>query len=301
MRKSLMEVSENIFKRAYWFIKSSLILDIGFLKVSKWPLFKRFQFIFIKYLEIAYLGLGIHKFKLGESYVDLFGKKIFYDSPYGIAGYQSMLARHQKMLLENNVVNVHTIVDVGANVGFFSMMVRDLFPKSNIYSIEPVPQIFECLKKNLNDEQSKVFNLAISNASAKVKMSFRKNESAFSHVIRNSEIDKSSESEIMDVEAVTLDVFCLRNGINNIDILKIDTETFELEVLEGAKETLTKTRLLHIEISIKDNDRYTFSQINSLLFSAKYNFQLVAFRNFTDKGDGPIPVGDFLYENLMVK
>lgn len=303
----------NIFKKAHlvrlrrwaakacWFVKSSLTLDIGFLKVSRWSLFRKFQFIFIKYLEIICLNLGAHKFKLGKSFVNLFGCKVFYDSPYGIAGYQSMLARHQKMILENNITNIRTIVDVGANVGFFSMMVRDLFPGSNIYAIEPVPQIFECLQKNLNDKLSRVFNLAISNSNTKVKMSFKKDESAFSHVIRDSETNKFGESEIIDVEAMTLDTFCIKNRINNIDILKVDTESFELEVLEGADDSLSKTRFLHVEISIKDNDRYTFSRINSLLFSKEHNFQLVSFRNFTGKGDGPIPVGDFLYRNLMVK
>ncbi len=296
-----MEVSENIFKNAYWFVKASLILDVGFLRVSRWSLSRKLQFIFIKYLEIIYLGLGIHKFELGKSFVNLFGHKLFYDSPYGIAGYQSMLSRHQKMILENNIIDVRTVVDVGANVGFFSMMVSDLFPKAEIYAIEPIPQIFQCLKRNLGNGKCKFINLAISNTNAKVKMYFKKDESAFSYVIRNPELSKLNESEIVTVEAITLDVFCVRNGINKMDILKIDTESFELEVLEGAKDTLSKTRFLHIEISIKDNDKYTFSQINSLLFSTKYNFQLVSFRNFTDRGDGPIPVGDFLYENLMVK
>ena len=296
-----MEVNKNVFKNAYWFVKSSLILDIGFMKVSRWSLFKKLQFIFVKYLEITMLVLGIRKFELGKSFVSLFGRKVFYDCPYGIAGYQSMLARHQKMLLENDISDVRTVVDVGANVGFFSMMVRDLFPKSNIYSIEPVPQIYECLKKNLNDEQSRVFNLAISNINTKVKMSFKKDESAFSHIVRDSELSKLNEPGIIEVEAVTLDSFCIKNGINNIDILKIDTESFELEVLEGASASLSKTRFLHLEISIENNDRYTFSQINSLLYSTNYNFQLISFRNFTDKGDGPIPVGDFLYRNLMVK
>ena len=289
------------FRKAYWFVKSSVALDVGFLKVSRWPLFKKLQFIFVKYLEIIRLISGVHKFRLGESYVNLFGSKVFYDSPYGIAGYQSMLARHQKMVLESNIANVYTILDVGSNVGFFSMMIRNLYSKSNIYAIEPVPQIFECLRKNLNDNLSRVFNLAISNTNAKVKMSFKKDESAFSHVIRDSELSKLNESNIIEVEAVTLDFFCIKNGISNIDVLKIDTESFELEVLEGAKNTLSKTRFLHIEINIKDNDRYTFSQINGLLFSDKYNFQLISFRNFTDKGDGSIPVGDFLYKNLMIK
>ena len=51
---------------------------------------------------------------------------------------------------------------------------------------------------------------------------------------------------------------------------------------------------------MEGNENYTFSEINSLLFSEDFNFQLLYFRNYTDKGVGPLPVGDFLFKNVIL-
>jgi len=133
----------------FWFVKTSLSLDFSFFKVSSWSLFRKIEFLFVKYREIFLLKMGIKKFKLGINSVRLFGRNIFYDSPYGIAGYQRMLTSHQKMLKDEGIKDLNTVIDVGANVGFFSMMIRDRFPGAKIFAIEPIPTIFDCLKKIL--------------------------------------------------------------------------------------------------------------------------------------------------------
>lgn len=284
----------------FWFIKSSISLDLSFWRVSDWNFWQKSEFLFKKYLEIILLQFKLHKFKLGKSFVTLFKKKIFYDSPYGLAGYQSMLARHQKMMKYAQIKKTEIVIDVGANVGFFSMMIRDRFPEAKIYAIEPIPQTFTCLKKNLSGNSDQVFNLALSNKNGLEKIGFNELESANSHVLL-SERQKDSADEIVKVRAETLDQFCADNDIDSVDILKIDTESFEAHVLQGARKILGKTRYLHLEITIENNKNYSFSQINSLLYSKDFNFQLVCFRNYSDKGDGPIPVGDFLYRNLIFR
>ena len=252
---------------------------------------KKLEFLAKKYIEIILNLAGIKKFKLGESKLSLFGKSVYYDTPYGLAGYQSMLVRHQKMLKTANLRNVATVVDIGANVGFFSLLARDLYPDAAIYAIEPLPAAYICLKKNLTDPKDKLYNTAVSDKSG-LEYIHAGESSAFSSVT------KIPQPGDIKVPATTLDEFCVQQNINRIDLLKIDTESFEASVLMSAEETLTKTRYLHLEISIENNTNYTFSQINSLLYSEKYNFQLLNFRNFTDKGSGPIPVGDFFYINL---
>ncbi|MFH1566241.1 MAG: FkbM family methyltransferase [bacterium] len=282
-----------------WFIKSSILLDILFLITSNWELRKKLEFIYKKYWEIFLLISGIKKFEFGKNFVNLFGNKIFYDSPYGIAGYQSMLARQQGMFKSIGLKDVKTIVDIGANVGFFSMMLRELYPDSKIYAVEPVPKIFENLEKNLNFSQDNVFNMAMSDKCGFVKMIFDERKSAFSHVINSKGCKKRGDTgEIVTVSSITLEKFCKQNSINFIDVLKIDTEGFEANVLRGAKNILSKTRYLHIEISLENDTKYTFSEINSLLYSNNYNFQLLFYRNFSGKGYGTITVGEFLYKNI---
>lgn len=288
----------KLLKHFLQLIKSSLILDVKFLKVSKWSLKKKIIFLFKKYRLQFLIITGSRRFKLGESFVDLFGRKFFYDTPFGLAGYQSMLTRLQNMMNIAKMKEIKTVVDVGANVGQFSMMINDRFPLAQIYVIEPVPKTLMALRKNLGDNPNvKILTKAISDFNGTNKIEFNEQNSLTSRFIG----DLGTLLEKIDVETQTLDSFIEENNIDIIDVLKIDVETYEKKVLAGGASALEKTHYIFIEISIDGNNNYTFCELTGLLFSNNYNFQLVAFRNYSDLGEGKMPVGDFLFENVMFK
>ncbi len=271
-----------------WLIKRSIDLDLRLIKVSNWSNSRNAQFIFCKYFLL--LKHLFAKFKFGKSSIHLFGEKIYYDSPYGLADYQSMLCRHQEWLKIGNVENSKVIIDVGANFGFFSKMVRSLYPSSKIYAIEPVPAVYNLMSKNFNgDQNTMLFNFAVSNKKGRQRMIADEKDYL---------ISKFSNNGNFNIDTNTLDNFIHEQKINDIDILKIDVETFENLVLLGAKQTLAKTKYLFLEITIKNNSNYTFSSLISLLYSKKYNFQLVAFRNYADVGDGEMTIMDCLFKNV---
>lgn len=49
------------------------------------------------------------------------------------------------------------------------------------------------------------------------------------------------------ISVTTLDNFCNKNSIDQIDFLKIDTEGFELEVLLGAKKMLSEEQIRYVQ------------------------------------------------------
>lgn len=204
-----------------WFIKQSLSLDVRFLRVSRWGIGKKVEFLTKKYWLI--FKHYYHKFFLGKSWVYLFGSKVFYDSKFGIAGYQRILSCHQDLLCIAGIKSAKIIVDVGANVGFFSKLCRELFPNSRIYAIEPIPQINSCLKRNFaGDVNTTLSDVAISDVAGKTSMNFNDELSSISSFNKNGNIIVKTE---------TLDDLIKRNGIDHIDILKIDVEMFEAHVL----------------------------------------------------------------------
>ena len=76
-----------------------------------------------------------------------------------------------------------------------------------------------------------------------------------------------------------LDNFFAENKIQSIDILKIDTEGFELQVVEGAKETLNKTKIIVIEFQLHDMYLdYNSKKIEDLLIEK--NFFLIKSLKF---------------------
>jgi len=176
----------------------------------------------------------IRPFSLGHDSVTVSGERIFYDSPFGIAGYQRVLTTTQHLLDIAGIRSANVVVDVGANVGFFSLMAGKRFPGARIVAIEPVPQIFDCLAHNLGDRPNTVLlNVAVSDSAEAVQMSFSPMNSAVSKVTSSGEVS---------AEARTLDDVAQEYGLETVDLLKVDTETFEAHVLRGARRVLESTR-----------------------------------------------------------
>jgi len=279
-------------KKIVWFIKQSLMLDYKFMETSKFNIVDKSKFLLIKYFLI--LKHLFKNFELGKDFCFFNGKKIFYDSKFGLAGYQRILCTHQNLIKLAQINNVKVVIDIGANVGFFSKLCRFLFPESKIFSFEPIPQTYTCLYKNFkSDKNTYVYNLGISDFNGKSKMNFNSQNSAVSQITINGNIK---------VYVNKLDDFVKNNNIEYIDILKIDTESFESHVLRGAHRALSKTKYIFMEITMEANNyNYTISSLLKLLSSSKFDFQLIAFRNYADKSEGEMPIMDALFKNIRIK
>lgn len=276
--------------KIFWFVKQSIVLDFKFLKVSQWILDKKVVFLFKKYSIL--LKHFFISFTPGKDSGYFFGQTLFYGSRFGFADYQAILARHQKLIAIShlNIKKKSVVVDVGAHVGFFSKLARDLYPHSLIYAIEPVPIIFYCLAKNfLEDKNVYLYNIAISDKTKKVTMKFN---------AERTETSKISKTGNIHIQAKSLDDFIKEQNIKRIDLLKIDTEGFEELVLSGAYKALSITKYLFIEVTIKDNPHYTLSSLMSHLYSKDFNYNLLAFRNFGDTSEGKVPLLDCLMKNV---
>jgi len=64
------------------------------------------------------------------------------------------------------------------------------------------------------------------------------------------------------------------------------------------KKTLAMTKYLFIEITLENNKNYTISSLLKLLSNDRYDFQLVAFRNYSDVSEGKITILDGLFKNI---
>ena len=72
----------------------------------------------------------------------------------------------------------------------------------------------------------------------------------------------------IEVETSTIDNICIRNNINKIDVLKIDTEGSELNVLRGATKMLKNTKIILVEIlDEKKNYNEKYKKVCDLLGS----------------------------------
>lgn len=263
-------------------------LDALHVRHGCWTLREKIVFILQKYVLI-----GKHlfvPFRLGQTSTRVGGKTVFYDSRFGLAGYQRQLSSQYNLLKLARIRDPRMVIDCGANVGYFSMMLKEAHPHAWIHAFEPAPLTFECLAKNVKAYSDiEIHQVALSDQIGTARMEFSE---------EHSEVSRLSLDGNVEVSTDTLDHFVEAHGIEHIDVLKIDTEGHELQVLRAGKKALALTDHLCIEVTIEDNPGYTVSSLFGSLVGDGYNFQLVGFRSFTGKAEGALPAMDCILVNI---
>lgn len=147
--------------------------------------------------------------------------------------------------------------DIGANEGQTAKKLRRYFPNAAIYCFEPVKKTYELLSKNLDGYPNiHIYNLAMGAKKGEVEIFHREHSEWNSLVGSLNEHAKNTgaTSELIMVD--TIDNFVSQKSIAKIDILKSDTEGFEIEVLQGAKYCLEHQLIdfLYVEVGFNKQD-----------------------------------------------
>jgi FkbM family methyltransferase len=149
---------------------------------------------------------------------------------------------------------VSCCLDVGANIGQTAKKLRDYYPHSTIYCFEPVSATYESLREATGgDGKIQCFRYAVSNKSEeKVRIHLHPDSQCHSLGVSP---DSTGVTEL--VESITVDSFRKANHIPIIDLLKSDTEGFDLDVLQGARESLCAglVRAVYVEVCFEPSDR----------------------------------------------
>ena len=149
--------------------------------------------------------------------------------------------------------DVKLVVDVGAFTGHYSYIALNRYPRANVIAYEPTSCSANTYEANhLPGGRAKLYRAAVSNHSGKAKIHITSTGAANSLDIQSVEHKRQNPHVVEEgfelVPIVTLDETLPSSQI--IDIMKIDVEGFELNVLEGGKSSLSRTKFLIIEISL---------------------------------------------------
>jgi FkbM family methyltransferase len=237
--------------------------------------------------------------KLSYIYVFIFGRKkmqflndIFLSLTLNAKGYKnygSFKETGEEKFIKKISDDLFFCIDIGANIGKYTeLLLKETAAK--IIAFEPLPDAYLDLKKielsNLN--RLKVFNQAIGEKNEFLELNYasRKSEKAsFSdHLEKISFYDFHNNKKIK-MKILTLDTFIEENlddfNQQKIDLIKIDTEGFELEVIKGATKTIKKMSPKYIQLEFnwhqlfKKQNMYSFSE-----FLKNYEvFQILPYGN----------------------
>lgn len=195
-----------------------------------------------------------------------------------------------------------TVVDIGANIGLFSLFVMSRCKNPKIYAFEPAPVVYDLLKANCDAYGSNVraVNFGVSDKPKTATFTFYEKSSVFSGfhpdetedreaiqtVVRNMLESKSVPGESVDEYVSELTAGRLRrrtqecrltsvsdiireNQIDKIDLLKIDAEKSELDIIKGIEDH-DWPKIDQIVIEIHDCTHEAVKRIEDLLIERGY-------------------------------
>ncbi len=134
-----------------------------------------------------------------------------------------------------------TFIDVGANVGFYSLLALDrVGPTGNVYSFEIDPRPLRCLRKTVAAHG--ITNLHVVEAAVSDKNGVLSYSPKAEH--GHNQIDLTGRIRGPTIRSVRLDDWLQENGVSRVDVIKVDVEGAEKFVLAGAKNTIAKFKPL---------------------------------------------------------
>ncbi len=128
-----------------------------------------------------------------------------------------------------------TIIDLGAHIGIFSILIGSKFPNAKIYAIEPLKKNFELLieQTKINKTNIKPIKIAITNKKGQAKLYCGR------HSARGS-LYRKEGNNYESVETTTLKNFFKKENIKKCDLLKIDIEGGEYPTLYSTPKKIFK-------------------------------------------------------------
>jgi len=170
--------------------------------------------------------LGIHLPDYDTHFERMLDKSLKKDK---VVRYQWRVRDHAISMLKQK----RFALDIGANVGLWTMDLVKEF--EHVHSFEPVADFRNCLFKNTATDNFTVHPIALGESESEIDMIITPENTGHSH-INPTTMGKGK------IPMRTLDSF----EFDQIDLIKVDCEGYEVPILKGAKETIMRNRPIMI-------------------------------------------------------
>lgn len=190
-------------------------------------------------------------------------------------------------IFEDIIKDKRCFLDIGSNIGYYSLLASLSNPNICVIAFEPAigPKYYldKNIKLNKVENQIKSFDIALSNSSGIIDF-YEVENIKYKNLKYNLAGEgnagtktKSRNFKKRQVLSTTLDQFVKQHNLDNIDIIKLDTEGTEIDILNNGKntiinnqpiiicETLFNTTEKELEDFFKPLDYLFFNHMNNKL------------------------------------
>ncbi len=195
--------------------------------------------------------------------------------------------------------SINTVFDVGANTGQTVEWIRGFLPNTSIFCFEPIEDTFKKLKTNVaSDKKVRIEQIAFGNTPGK-KIVRLFEDFSYLNSLREDLMNADQYAKTEEITIYTIDQYCSERGIIHIDFLKIDTEGYEIQVLEGA-EKLLSTRgisMIYCEVGFQSSNSRNTNLSELIKYLEEKGFYFFSLYQLMLEGWGK---GDYFGNALFV-
>lgn len=157
--------------------------------------------------------------------------------------------------LSNNPV----IIEAGAFDGKDTLRLAEKWPNATIHAFEPVPAIFEQLKKNTEHIKNiHRYSIALSSQTGTATFYVAEKPHKPGKINQAGALHKPKERlkhspiefpRTIKVQTITLDDWAMQNNIDHVDMLWLDLQGYELPVMQAAPKILNTVNVIFTEVA----------------------------------------------------
>ena len=216
--------------------------------------------------------------------------------------YNEIMTKQEYFQNGLSVEQARCVIDIGANIGIFTMAAKLRAPGATVYAFEPIPETFHVLEQNVGllgcsdvylynaavgahdqVEQTFTFYINMPGNSTAIPVLKEERRPALEQIFGKEAVDFASQSKIRTVPVRTLSSVIREREISSVDFLKIDVEGSEISVLDGIEDmhwTIFK------QVAVETHSAKLQEQVCEIL--THHNFEVYADRGLSS------PFGDSL-------
>ncbi|MDQ7027237.1 MAG: FkbM family methyltransferase [Anaerolineae bacterium] len=180
-------------------------------------------------------------------------------------------------------------LDIGANLGFFSLLFASWAGDSGkVASFEVNPQMVARVQdgKALNDFDIDIVEKAVHNKAAET-ISFYVSSSAGKSSIYGEQV--SDITQQITVETITIDAYIQQMGWSRVDMIKMDIEGNDCQGLLGGSQTIRQYQPFIVFEYWRDTSQATTQQAKHLLSDVGYQLEILHLNGKRQPFDWHVP------------
>jgi len=199
-------------------------------------------------------------------------------TPYSLLDfgqYEVEETRFLKSVLKDGEV----FLDVGANLGWYSLVLGKQYPNARIVAFEPIPSTVAKLERNIAFNQLsniEVQAVGLFNSQDNLDFLFAPDVSGATSLKVAGQPRGNTAIERVQCPTTTLDLFCASRELQP-SLLKIDVEGAELMVVQGADQVLQGVPVVLMELLRKWSKAFDYHPNDVFALMARYGYQAWVF------------------------